>query len=155
MTTESYWSYGVVPWLFIIGGIGLGLVLLTAGGVVYEKRAKYSDGLGKLLAICAGIVLLIMVAISLVGYYPYRADYHRWYHVSGIVTESGNRLIPSSDGKSVQQRVVLVINKQPYGVDDTRATVVKSGDYVDLSCKKEFQFNGVSGWACNWGWNPR
>ncbi len=146
---ESYWSYGVVPWLPIL--IVLVVVLIAAGLIPVIFDGGQGDGL--IFGIGIWVLALGLIAGILVGYYPYKSEYHRWYHIQGSVTETSSRLVPSD--KSVAQRFVLVIDGQPYGVDDTRASVVKAGDTVDLSCKREFQFNSESGWACRWGWNPR
>jgi hypothetical protein len=47
---------------------------------------------------------------------------------------------------------VFKINGQQYGVDDTRAALVKVGDTVNLNCTKQFVFGSTNnGYACNWG----
>lgn len=48
-------------------------------------------------------------------------------------------------------RYVVVIEGQPYGVDDTRAALLKVGDSVSLLCTKEFVWgSNNNGYACNW-----
>jgi hypothetical protein len=146
--TPDRWTLGVtlgLPIAIILSALLLIAVIWLAGYGLYQ-----GDGdkvyLGGLIA----FFLIIVVGISLFAFWPYKASYHRYYHVTGAVTQVGNRLISDDATKTMSQRFVLVIDGISYGVDDTRASLVKVGDHVDLMCSRDYQFASKSGWVCNW-----
>jgi hypothetical protein len=94
-------------------------------------------------------LVLVALAASPIGYYPYDSEYHQWRSVSGEVQDVSSRLIGGN--KTVSQRFVVKIDGHAFGVDDTRASLLKKGDTVSLRCKREWQYAAESGWACRWG----
>lgn len=151
MRTPDSWSLGVLIGLplacLIVLGLLLAFVVMLWGRLDIEEEEyhfEYSMG-----ALISGVALLTTLGITLSGLYPYREDFHRYYKVSGNVEQVAHRQI--SDGNTMSERYVLVIGGEPYGVDDTRASLVHEGDHVTLMCKKEWVYNSESGWACNWG----
>ena len=107
--------------------------------------AKAFGGVG--LAIAALMIGLPLIGLALVGF---NGDYMAYKPVSGQVEQVASRQIAS--GKAMETRYVFQINGQPYGVDDTRAALVKTGDTVNLNCVKEFVWGSTNnGYACNWG----
>jgi hypothetical protein len=98
------------------------------------------------------VIALLCVGAWLLFSWPLSYEYHHWIPVKGSVTQTNKRLNSCGDG-CVEQRFVAVINGQPYGIDDTRASLLKPGDKVSLRCKKEYVYGtprGSHGWACNW-----
>jgi hypothetical protein len=121
-----------------------------------------------LLAVLAGFLLdegrlaavgtfagagLVVFVITLVSMWPLEYPYHHWVDVRGQVTDINRRIVSTGDN-SISQRYVVLVRGQQYGVDDTRAALLKRGDPVSLRCKKEHQFmqpHDADGWACRWG----
>ena len=139
-----------------LGVIGLVVVgLLLAKGLKIERnpnKSSWDDGFGYFMgAGCVGALALLMllpiVGLSLIGFNP---DYMAYKPVTGQVEQIASRQIAS--GSSMSTRYVFEIAGQPYGVDDTRAALVKPGDTVSLNCVKEFVWGSTNnGYACNWG----
>lgn len=95
---------------------------------------------------------IVVAFISQIGFMVigYNGDYMRYTAVNGTVTDVASRQVSNDNGMST--RYVFRINGQDYGVDDTRAALVKAGDTATLNCKKEFVWGSTNnGWACNWG----
>lgn len=93
------------------------------------------------------VAFLAQIGFMMVGY---SSDYLAFKPVSGKVEQIASRQI--ADGKGMSQRFVFKINGQEYGVDDTRAALIKEGDAVNLNCTKQFVFGSTNnGYACNWG----
>lgn len=79
------------------------------------------------------------------------SDYHSWTVKEGKVERVAKRLIATDNGMA--ERYVVTMNGEPYGIDDTRATLLKAGDRVSLRCKKDYQWGvprAAHGWACRW-----
>lgn len=131
--------------LFLIAAAILAYVALTCTDSI--------DGMGWWMGFgCAAIIGLPMFILPLVGLMlvGFNGDYLTYHPVNGKVSAVASRMI--SDGKAMSTRYVFQINGQAYGVDDTRAALVKPGDTVNLNCTKEFVWGSTSnGWACNWG----
>lgn len=140
--------------------IPLGVIVLITGtcfgvaAVRHKPRSDYDDfrvwtWLVGGFCLLAGLLMLVLplVGLSLVGF---NGDYMAYKPISGQVQDIASRQI--ADGKAMSTRYVLMIDGQPYGVDDTRAALVKEGDTVNLNCTKEFVWGSTNnGYACNWG----
>lgn len=83
--------------------------------------------------------------------WPVQQQYHEYVPTTITVTQIGSRFIADGNNATSQRFVFLDSNGIPYAVDDTRASLVKTGDVVTLMCVREWQQNGVPGYACNWG----
>jgi hypothetical protein len=150
MTDQSTFHLGYligIPILFVLAMVALTAFAFT---LVYWRRNRgdsYSDwGLGAFLS---GLASVAFVGLTVGSLFPFDMSYHKYYRVTGTVEQINHRLI--ADGKSMSDRYVFVIGSKPYAVDDTRATLAKVGDAVTLWCSKEYQYQGDSGWACEWG----
>lgn len=150
MRTPAAWSLGTliglpVTILLIVGFVALALYLLLGD---WRNRDDFSndDGFvfGWISAVCAAIVAVTFVFC----WWPFDNTFHRYYKVDGEVEAIASRQI--SDGKAMSTRYVVRLGGEDYGVDDTRASLLKVGDEVHLMCKKEWVYNSESGWACNW-----
>ena len=142
------WTLGVWVWTPIC--LVLVAALIALGRAFWRARdGRNLDRVeGAVFAIGSWALAATFVIGTAVGMYPYDSEYHQWRAVSGEVQQVSNRMI--SDGKAMSQRYVVVIGGQPFGIDDTRASLIKAGDTVSLSCKREWQYAAQSGWACRW-----
>lgn len=136
----------------IIGVVVLAVLLLAClGGLIYALfAAREGRWFGVALAVLCALVCIGAwwwgMAFTLSG------DYHAWNVKEGRVEAISKRLVPAGD-KSMQERFVLKIDGEPYGVDDTRAALAKVGDEVSLRCKKDWQWGiprEAHGWGCRW-----
>jgi len=127
-------------------GIALSVVLLKKSFSQNDPE-DYWIGSGAVALFAIPMLILPLIGLSLVGF---SGDYMAYKPVSGQVEQIASRQIAS--GKAMETRYVFQINGEPYGVDDTRAALVKSGDNVSLNCVKEFVWGSTNnGYACNWG----
>lgn len=137
------WSLGVligVPILIV-------LLLICAGWI----GVSLSQDAG--LAWIGVVAAVIILAFAAWAYYPYNAEYHKWNTVSGEVTAISSRLLTtgSDDNKSINQRfVVTFADGANRSCDDTRCALVKVGDFLELQCKRHWQYAGVDGYDCNY-----
>lgn len=138
--TGTHWTLGVLIGLPIAALAVIGCVWLA---VVLSRDAWVGPFESRLFIVVAALIVIITAAAM----FPWTAQYHQWRPVSGPVQEVGKRLI---GGDSIEERYVLVINGQPYGVDDTRASLVKVGDVAHLSCRRAWQYASVPGYVCRW-----
>jgi hypothetical protein len=98
--------------------------------------------------IVAGLACLSVVIGSLIGFWPYKMEYHAWYPVAGNITSVSQRLV--SQGKSMEQRyVVQFTDGRQRACDDTRCSLLKPGMYLELKCIREYQWGGTPGYSCN------
>lgn len=141
------WSLGILIGLPIAVVVILALIVCA----LLLFRADETEGvvLGWLLTVV--VIVVVGILLSPLGYYPYEKEYHYWKPVNGTVAEVSKRIIPSGDGISQRYVVVLEDSPQQYGIDDTRASLLKEGDTVHLSCIREWEYAAESGWACRWG----
>lgn len=133
--------------------IPLGVIAVGVASFLVLKALSADDpeffwiGAGGVLLIGLPMAVLPLVGLSLVGF---NSDYMSYKPVAGKVEQIASRQI--ADGKAMSQRFVFKINGQQYGIDDTRAALVKEGDTVNLNCTKEFVWGSTNnGYACNWG----
>jgi hypothetical protein len=133
---------GTIIRIVLLAIAALCLLLAIAAFVVDEPMGGIS-----LLAVAVVLALFPLVGWALVGF---NGEYMAYHPVSGKVDQIASRQI--ADGKGMSQRYVFTIGGQPYGVDDTRAALVKPGDTVSLNCVREFVWGSTNnGYACNWG----
>jgi hypothetical protein len=139
--------------------IAVPVLLLAALGTVVamlvrRRRATESDdrrGYG-LAAIGAGVAAVVITGATWWGMYPWRAEYHEWRSVSGVVEFVDSRLLATGDNDgSVEDKFVVIFegNPQQYGVLDTRAASVRPGDTLTITCVRQYQRSGSHGYDCN------
>lgn len=143
-TVSASWSIGYLV------GWPVWVILLVAIAIV--AWAFFSDdepaaGLGWTAAFIGTLIFML----SPWGLYPTGgADYHKWSPKSGEV-ESVNKRLVSKD-KSMEEKYVIVFKGSPqeYGVEDTRAALIQSGDKVVVKCKRHYQWGSTPGYNCRW-----
>lgn len=139
--------------------IGLPIAIVIVAGfvigtvIVLVKRSRDSyDSVG--YNMFAGMLALVAVMVSgftAVLLYPYSSDYHVWRHHGGEVASVSARLLSDGSGGMNQRFVVhLVGDDGELSCDDTRCALVKPGDWLDLSCKRAWQYSGMDGYDCNY-----
>lgn len=102
------------------------------------------------LAIVAGLVSLGFVIGSLIGYWPYKMEYHAWYPTAGNVAAVSQRLVSDGDNGMTQRYVVQFTDGRQRACDDTRCSLLKPGAYLELKCIREYQWGGTPGYSCNY-----
>lgn len=136
-----HWTLGVLIGLPITAVVVIGLILAA----IYFFRDSYGFEIGLLFA---GFAAIVLGSVAL-GMYPYKAEYHQWRPVEGTVQQVDKRMVKDGDGMS--ERYAVTINDTVYGVDDTRASTLREGSHVRLSCIKEWQWAASDGYGCRWG----
>lgn len=139
---SASWSLGVLVGIPILGVIALALLVFA---VVCWFADEPGIGVGSL----AVLLVLVGVALSPLGYYPYKAEYHQWRSTSGVVAEVNKRLVSDGD-KGMNEKIVVRYKDSDgaYGCEDTRCALLKVGDTLDLKCKRAWQYASVSGYDC-------
>lgn len=146
------YTLGVLIGLPLVGVLvavcaGLAVAFWRAG----RKDANERDFLYGCAIGCIGVALVAVVATGFFMW-PWKAEYHRWAAVEGKVTTVSSRLLPGASS-GTEQKFVVVLDSHPgvaYGVQDTRAALLRPGDEVSLRCKRSYQYQAESGWDCRW-----
>jgi hypothetical protein len=141
MYTISFWAG-----LGITGILLLALLLLIAVFVAEGELAMMSWSV---------VVLLIVVAIALFGFFPYEKEYHAYIDHGGVVERVDKRLLP--DGESMQEKFVVTFVGDPVqvGCEDTRCATARPGDTLVLACLKDWDLFGTDGYDCKFrSWTP-
>lgn len=143
------WAFGVLGALWTIIGIGLTILLWR------ERASSYGifDNC-RTYAMWGTAIGPLMVVITLAAMWPLDYEYHHYVTKRGVVAQQSSRLL--SDGDSgIKQRIVIRDQAgNTFGIDDTRAALLKTGDEFAIKCKREhqwFQEHDADGWACRWG----
>lgn len=157
------WTLGVkigLPFA-ILGLIGLvvGTVLCFRWYLRERNDEFYTSDRGFALGCTlVGIALqLVLIGSCLYAYFPYSAEYHQYRTVTGTVERISNRLIVNtdSDGNTSGGQKFVVIFKgsggKQYGINDTRASLVRPGDKIAINCIRVFEYGSTDGYDCKWG----
>lgn len=134
---STHWTLGVLIGIPVLSIIALAILIAIVGFVFVEEIG---------LAAFAVLVGVVFTALSLVFYYPFKAEYHQWRPVSGKIEATSSRLLTTDSG--VEQKIVFRINGAEYGCTDTRCSLAKVGDSIDLSCKLSYQWSSTPGQDC-------
>lgn len=123
----------------------LGGFFLAAGERRGQRGPIIFGGIFCSLLSLAGLVLVL---------FPFQGDYLSYHTKTGVVQATGKRLIQSGSGStaSLNQRIAVTFKDGgTYGCDDTRCSLLQPGDRLTLSCEKDWQWHGTSGWVCQFG----
>lgn len=143
------WTLGtliVMPLCVILATIFFGLFVYffhkrkTADR--YDRGTFTGFGLGSL-----AISIAILIATAF-GMYPYDADYHKYNIKDGTITRLDTRLVSSGEGMEEKFVVTFSGSDQQYGCLDTRCASLEVGDYLEMACKKVFEYGATDGWDC-------
>lgn len=153
---SGQWTLGV---LIGLPAAILGALLLLGLAVFFwylwatTPKGTYSD---RSFWICGAVgttVAFILFVPGMVwGFWPLDSAYHQYRDVHGTVDQISSRFI--GDGKSTSQKFVVTLegSSQPFGVNDTRAALLKHGDPVSLRCIRVWEYGSDNaGYDCKWG----
>jgi hypothetical protein len=144
--SEDKWTLSVLIGLPIVGFIALAFLAAIALGV-WAFRDGDDDGATLVVGgVIGGVILLAATGYS---YYPYRAEYHRWKPVAGEVDQVQSQPVSTWDGN---QKFVIRLknNRLEYGCEDTRCSLLKPGERLELSCVQVWMYSGADGFDCNY-----
>ena len=147
---ESHYSLGLLIGLpifiiFIAAFIVAGLFLRS-----YSNSADVYDRSMVVLAkwFCWGLAGTLVIG-ALLGFYPYKHEYHAWQNVDGTVTSTNSRFLASNNGTDQKFVVTFKGSDQQFGCSDTRCSTIREGDWLEITCKRSFQWFGTPGYDCN------
>ena len=138
------------PTLGLLIGLPIAVLLVLACVVVAVLGFTSNDYDGPKLGWGSTLCALAVVIGASLALWPFKHDYHFWVEKEGTVTAISKRLVPAGD-KGMQEKIVVTLGGQPYGITDTRAALVKRGDWLSLGCKKAYEWGSPNhGWDCRW-----
>jgi hypothetical protein len=143
---------------WVIGLTLIGVLLLTFGLLAWwTLRTLRREGYrwhavpdGRLIGSgLTGILALIVVPVFVLTTWPtFNLDYHRWQYVAGTVATVETRLVEQTELYAV---TLTETGDQVYRCDDTRCSVVKTGDRLGMWCIYQWQQASTPGMVCNFG----
>ncbi len=133
-------------------------VLLLAACVLtvrYGLRMRRKDGdweMAWLPVYGAGFVgVLILVATIGLTWPPFDMEYHRYKPVSGTIDQIQPRMLADGSGGTSQMFAVrFAEDGTTYRCDDSRCSLLYTGDRLWLRCIREWQYAAEHGWKCNY-----
>lgn len=141
-TAGYLWAHIFFWYVFPI----LAIIIMVGGIWLFRSLA------GTIGSIAVGLfIIAASIGIYVGANWPLQSAYHTYTPTTITVAQIGNRFLSDGNGGTNQRYVFLDKDGVPYAVDDTRASLVKVGETVTLLCVKEWEQNGVPGFACNWG----
>lgn len=133
--------------------IPLLLAVCVVGGIVADRmrRARVRQAERDT---CAWVT--IMAAVSAVtiavctwwGMYPWKAEYHEYRQVSGVVSTVTSRMVATGSGMEDKFVVRFGGDDREYGVLDTRIAAARIGDRLTVLCVRRWQWTGTHGYDC-------
>lgn len=164
MTEASgQWTLGVLIGLPI--AVVIVFLLLAVAGLMQwygrtraSRKSSYGWSTRKYMLVWSPIVAavaVIVAAITAFSFWPWHAEYHQYRDVTGTVEQVSSRLISAGDQGGSNQKFVVILQQRPgtpYGITDTRASLLHKGDPVHLRCIREYEFgSNNAGYNCKWG----
>jgi hypothetical protein len=149
---NAQWNTGwLIGMIALVALAAIAWLIVIGAGTWYFTGARRQHGstLSGPLALGSLLAALVIGVIGTIVAFPFSGIYHRYEPVTGTVQVTASRFLGS--GSSTTQNYLVGINGQDYRCDDTRCAQLQKGDVVTLLCEKSFQFNGTSGFVCNWG----
>lgn len=133
------------------------LLAVALGAAVYfwlrsrRESAAVDRTSFRWLSVGAVGAAVVVAVVSWWGMYPWRAEYHEWREVSGVVEFIDSRMLPAEGGRGVEDKFVVIFEGSPqqYGVLDTRAASARPGDTLTITCVRQYQRAGTHGYDCN------
>lgn len=142
-------------WIF--AGIAVLIFALAIAGGVAARRARTAFGRedASVYAIGATATAVVCGVITLWAMWPLKYEYHHYVTKTGQVSTIDKRLVGvGSENGASERYVIRTPGGDTFGVDDTRAGALRTGDEFAIKCKREhqwFQRYEQDGWACRWG----
>jgi hypothetical protein len=153
------WTLGVKLGLPVAAMLAVACLAALVFGLVvvrHEHRKNYGDTApGWIVSGIATVGLLVTVVITLFCTWPLDAAYHQYRDVTGTVQQVSSRLLSAGDKGGTNQKFVVVLRGdpgRPFGIDDTRAALLRRGDTVHLRCIRVYEYGSTNaGYDCKWG----
>lgn len=138
---ETTISLGFVIGLIVFGIWSLFTLIATMYGFASGEVGIGWGGLG---------LFLLGLVFGAIGFWPYDMRYHRYEHVSGTIEAIEKRILPSGAGDSIEEKYAVKFKGQDtlYGCLDTRCSVKKVGDQLDLNCIRVWEWASNHGYDC-------
>jgi len=145
------------PTLGILIGIPAAALLFLAGLVLFfyawtrqGEGDSYDADFSTIMKWGAFAWCIIVLVVSAFAFWPYEWQYHSYAEKGGEVSDVSKRLVSAGEN-SMQEKIVMTIDGEQYGVLDTRAALVKPGDHVSIACKRVYEWGSSNhGWDCKW-----
>src|SRR5215210_5246360 len=109
--SDYRWSLGTLVGFPVLVLVCLVLAVVAALCWVWFRSEMRSQSTmaspGEALAFAglATFVFLLIVVLTAVGMWPYKAEYHQWRTTAGTVTDVDSRLLSSGDGGPTERFV--------------------------------------------------
>lgn len=140
---------------FIIGSIVaavlvlVGVVLIVLGSRM-RRSGNFDMGEGGMV-LGAGIAVLAVTAVATAWVdYPYDMQYHRYVKVQGSIAAIEARMLADGHGTTQNFAVRFAETGDTYRCDDTRCSLLHTGDWLSLWCIRDWQYASQPGWDCNY-----
>lgn len=147
-THKVYWPS--LATALVLAAIVLAAVLIGLLGAVRRREATRSPYTGEHLTQVAnrlidtaGLLLLAATVGGIVLLFPYRLDYHRYTHASGILTSNPAttaHVTGPMEGRRVSTVSMLALNAGVYRCDDARCADLHAGDQIGLWCRLNWRW---------------
>lgn len=137
----------------IWGTVGFVVALLVGVAIILGSRFAYQDDRDSFWitsGVFGAIVALASIVIYVSSMWPFSWEYHQWAPANGTVEQVSSRTLADGNGGMTQRFVVRFDNGDERACDDTRCSLIKPGDQLALTCKREYQWVGEHGWSCNY-----
>lgn len=147
MTGQEELTGGTVATIVVAPTLLVLSVLLAV--FLFRKWRRSNDDIDRPMFLGCWIACAVGAVATVVctwwGMFPWKYEYHHWVPISGVVETIDSRLV-AMEGKFV---VKFEGDDQQYGVLDTRAAGVRTGDQVTITCVRRWQWSGTHGYDCN------
>jgi len=138
---------------WVIGNVvGAILILATLLYLVWANITDDLDGERGIWVVGGIVALIIQIGVNVFWNFPFDMAYHSYRPVSGVVEDINSRFLSSNSGKSTEQKYAVRFkgSDQIYGCMDTRCSLAKKGDHLQLACERQWQYASVSGYDCRY-----
>lgn len=134
---------------YVVGTVIALLALVAIVVVAAWLGAGLNSGERRPIHIGAVLAVVLTIGLWVWGTWPsLNMDYHTFRSVSGTVVANEARMLADGNGGTTQNFAVRLDDGQTYRCDDTRCSLVKPGDHLELSCMKEWQYAATPGDVC-------
>ena len=131
------------------------MILLFVGLIVFgfclrnREWDTFDDDLRRWLPRITWALAAVVFIGTVLGMYPYKAEYHKWQNISGTITSTNSRFLAKQSGTDQKFVITFQGSDQQFGCNDTRCSTLREGDWAEITCKRVFQLFGTPGYDCN------
>jgi hypothetical protein len=132
----------------VLLAVCVGAAALARVVIIYDTDDGDADAL-RVVPWVFGVVVAMILAATAWGMYPWEWQYHEWTPTGGVVATVDSRLVAGDHSTDQKFVVTFVGHTQQYGVTDTRASGIRPGDTLNITCVRQWQYSGTDGLDCN------